>query len=114
MKTVSVNRHELISELTVNRDQHRGVFEEALAGYRARLTVELERRIRDVSKGRRIDHHIRLPEPEDHTADYDRIIKMAEMSVRDTIELSDNEFAQYVMDQWHWKQGFTDSTAVYR
>ncbi len=29
---------------------------------------------------------------------------MAEMSIDDTIQLSEDEFAMYVMDQWRWKQ----------
>lgn len=114
MRNVNVNRTELIDKLTANRAQHRAVFEEALVGYQTRLIAELERRIRDLRKGRRIDHYIRLPEPEDHTDEYDRVIAMAEMSVDDTIQLSNDDFAQYVMDQWHWKQNFTETTEVYR
>jgi len=114
MRTVTVDREAFIEEVSKNRDSHRAVFEEAVVGYRKQITAELERRIRDISKRRRVDHYIRLPEPEDHTDDYDRVLKMAEMSVRDTIDLSEDEFAQYVMDQWQWKHAFTESTAVYR
>ena len=38
---------------------------------------------------------------------------MAEMSVDDTLELTEDEFAMYVMDQWRWKQSFTDTTDRY-
>ena len=38
---------------------------------------------------------------------------MAEMSVHDTIELTEDEFAMYVMDQWRWKQDFSETTARY-
>ena len=114
MRTVTVDRDIFIEEVATNRENHRAVFEEALGGYQTRLTRELERRLHDLRKGRRIDHYIRLPEPEDHTDDYDRVLKMAAMSVRDTIELTEEEFGQYVMDQWHWKQAFTDSTELYR
>lgn len=113
MRTVTVDRDEFLTRVRENRDNHRQVFEEAVEGYRNRLTAELERRIRDLKRGRQIDQYIGLPEPEDHTADYDRIVAMAEMSVTDTIELSEDEFAMYVMDQWRWKQSFTDSTDRY-
>lgn len=96
------------------RKNHRSVFEEALEGYRNRLTAELERRVRDLRKGRRIDQYIGLPEPEDHTDDYDRILTMAEMSVAGTVDLTEDEFAMYVMDQWHWKQSFSASTEADR
>ena len=113
MRTVTVNRDEFIQHVTKNRNSHRSVFEEALEGYRNRLTAELERRIRDLRRGREVDQYIGLPEPEDHTDDYDRILAMAEMSIDDTLELTEDEFAMYVMDQWRWKQSFSDSTALY-
>ena len=86
---------------------------QALEGYRTRLTAELERRVRDLKRGRHVEQYIGLPEPEDHTDDYDRILAMADMSVDDTLELSEDEFGMYVMDQWRWKQSFTDSTTLY-
>lgn len=113
MRTVTVNRDEFIERVTKNRNSHRSVFEEALEGYRNRLTAELERRIRDLKRGREVNQYIGLPEPEDHTDDYDRILAMAEMSIRDTLELTEDEFAMYVMDQWRWKQSFSASTALY-
>lgn len=114
MHTVEVDRDEFIAVVTANRDGHRAVFEEALEGYRNRLIREFERRLHDLRRGRRVDQAVRLPEPEDHTDDYDRVLRMAAMSVNDTLELSEDEFGQYVMDQWHWKQRFTDTTSVYR
>lgn len=113
MRTVTVDRAEFLARVRENRDNHRQVFEYALEGYRDRLTVELERRIRDLKRGRHIDQYIGLPEPEDHTDDYERILAMAEMSIDDTLELTEDEFAMYVMDQWRWKQSFTDSTKRY-
>ncbi len=113
MRTVTVHRDEFLTRVRENRDNHRQVFEEAVEGYRNRLTNELERRIRDLKRGRQVDQYIGLPEPEDHTDDYDRILAMAEMSIDDTLELTEDEFAMYVMDQWRWKQSFSHSTALY-
>jgi len=113
MRTVVVDRDEYLDRLRANRENHRAVFDEAIEGYHRLLMAELERRIRDLKRGRQIDQHIGLPEPEDHTKDYDRVITMAEMSVSETVELSEDEFAMYVMDQWRWKQSFSDSTAMY-
>lgn len=114
MRTVTVDRDEFIARVKKNRADHRKVFEEALKGYEHRLTAELERRIADLKRHRRINQYIGLPEPEDHTDDYDRVLTMAEMSIEDTIRLDEDEFGMYVMDQWRWKQSFTESTAVYR
>lgn len=113
MRTIHVDKTEFLERVGENRDNHRAVFEEALDGYRRRVERELRQRLHDLSRGRRIEQHIRLPEPEDHTGDYERILAMAVMSISDTVELSESEFAMYVMDQWSWKQDFTDTTLRY-
>lgn len=113
MRNVEVDRDEFIARVSENRDNHRGVFEEALDGFHESLMAELERRVHDLKRGRVIDQYIGLPVPEDHTDDYDRILTMAEMSIDDTITLTEDEFAMYVMDQWRWKDAFNDSTLIY-
>jgi hypothetical protein len=113
MRNVEVDRDGFIARVSENRENHRGVFEEALDGFRDQLMAELEERVHDLRRGRVIDQYIGLPVPEDHTDDYDRILTMAEMSIDDTITLTEDEFAMYVMDQWRWKDAFNDSTLLY-
>lgn len=113
MRNITVERDEFLIVVMNNREAHRDVFEDALDGFHRRLKAELEQRVRDLKAGRHINQYIGLPEPEDHTADYDRVILMAQMSVEDTITLSEDEFAMYVMDQWRWKQDFTDTASRY-
>ena len=52
----------------------------------------------------------RLP---NHSDDYGRVIMVARMSVEDTLTLSEDEFAMYVMDQSRWKQDFAETTLRY-
>lgn len=113
MRTVRLEREEFVGTVQANRDRHRGVFEEALEGYRSRLLHELEQRIKDLKRGRRVDVYIRLTEPEDHTEDYDRILTMAKMSVDSVVELTQDDFAMYVMAQWHWRRDFDATTSHY-
>lgn len=113
MNKVTVKRDELLNILITNRDSHRQTFEKALDVYRERILKVLEKRIEDVRKGRKIEHFIKLPEPEDHTQDYQRVIKMVEMSITDEIELSSSDFSQYVMDSWSWRESFLANTSSY-
>jgi hypothetical protein len=113
VRTVKIRRDAFVEKVAVNRAEHRAVFEKALDGYQRRLVRELDSRIADVKAGRRIEHYIRLPEPADHTDDYDRILAMAEMSVDEVVELDADDFARFVMDQWSWKHDFTDTTTFY-
>lgn len=89
--------------LVVNRKNHRAMFEAAVAGYRDAVIMELDKMLLDAKKGRRIRREVQLNEPIDQTAEYDKIIRQLEMEVRDEVELSDEEFNNYVMDNWRWK-----------
>lgn len=113
MKTVKVKKAELLSELRKNKKNHRNIFLEAQKRYAERYIQEIEKRLSDAREGKRFDQYIGLPVPEDHTADYQRAIKMMVMSVEETIELTESEFATYVMDDWAWKRAWAANTASY-
>ena len=100
MNTVTVKREELLTKVRTNRDAHRTLFLKAQEGYRKLVIEELDWMLADAKAGRSISRSINLAEPVDHTADYDRILAMLEMSVDDTISLSAQEFNQYVLDNW--------------
>lgn len=100
----TVKKNELLGILRENRDKHRSVFTAALDGYRAESRKLLEEHLQWLSEGRTPKIYIILSRPEDHTRDYDRIIKMLEMEVAETFTLTEDRFAQYVMDDWRWKR----------
>jgi hypothetical protein len=113
MENVTASKAEVLKALRANRDAHRGIFEEAVAGYRDEVTRQLEDFLDRIKSGQRMRIYLDLPEPLDHTKDYDRAIKMIELSVNDTIELSEMDVKQYVMDDWVWKQQFLASNSSY-
>ncbi len=99
-------KDELLVILRENREKHRGVFEAALKGYRDEAEKILGETLGDVLAGGTPKIYIMLDRPEDHTLDYDRIIKMLDMQVEDEFILSEERFAQYVMDDWRWKRAW--------
>lgn len=113
MNTVKVTRKELLDKLIANRKTHRDLFLKAQEGYREQVIEELDRMLAEARAGKAIRRHISLPEPLDHTADYDRTITMLEMSVDEHIEISSREFDMFVMDNWDWKQMVTASNMLY-
>jgi hypothetical protein len=113
MGTVTVNRVNLLETVKANRQEHRKEFESACVGYRKEAIKHLEEMLDEAKQGKRIRRAIGLVEPMDQTKDYDRIIKMLEMSVDEDIELTQSEFAQYVMDDWAWKGQFISSVSTY-
>lgn len=109
----TVEKIDLLKILRENRDKHRGVFEAALEGYRKAVIGRLAGHIRELKDGRYPETKIIVPIPTDHTGDYDRTIKMLEMSIHPTYTLSDHEFGQFVMDDWDWKRQWMTTNSVY-
>lgn len=113
MNTVKVKTSELLAKLKDNREAHRGIFLKAVEGYRKQAIREIEAMLAEAKEGKRIRRAVGLVEPMDQTKDYDRVIRMLEMSVDAEVELSASEFSMYVMDDWNWKGQFSLSNSQY-
>lgn len=110
MEKITVNKADLLAKLEQNRTDHRGIFEEALDGFAREAEQELNLRLTQLREGLRRDLVIRKPVPTDHTNDYDRAIAMIQMSIGETVTLDEQDFAQYVMDDWGWQGQFLSNT----
>jgi len=113
MKAIKVNKVDLIQILEKNRKEHRAIFEEALEGYKKAIIAELERRLVRAKKGKIIDHIINVQQPTDQTKDYDRALGMLKMSLENEVELTEQDYRSYVLDDWNWKSQFLASNAFY-
>lgn len=102
MQTVKVNAGDLLRTVRMNREAHRSLFLKAQEGYRAAVIAELDKMLSEAREGKPIRRGITLPEPVDRTRDYDRVIRMLEMTVNIEVELQSHEFDQYVLDNWDW------------
>lgn len=113
MRTVRVKKDELLDKLHENRAQHRKIFLEAVDGFRTKAIELLEAALDDARAGRRVKASFHLQQPVDQTREYDRTIKMLEMSVDSHVELTAQEFEAYVMDRWAWKHQFLTANSFY-
>lgn len=113
MHRITVKKDDLRKAIQKNRDGHRAIFEEAVEGYRKEAVKLLEGHIARIKSGKVLRVSVSLPEPSDHTSDYDRILAMLDMSVDDEILLDENDFAAYVMDDWVWKSQFITTNSAY-
>lgn len=110
---VTVLKQELLDALRKNRSGHRAEFLKAQEGYRAAVIQELDNMLSDARNGKVIRRVIALEEPQDHTTDYDRVIRMLEMSTAESITVSETQFSQYVMDEWNWMRQFKTTNSRY-
>lgn len=123
MYQVKVRKSKLLEKIKVNREKHIKEYKEACAGYKeaalAKVTEvfeELREKIADLKEGRVIELamiQFSLDVPRSFEDHYDRAIGMLEMSVEDELQITADEYSQYVMDKWQWKQEFTTTTSNY-
>lgn len=113
MQTVNIKRDVLLDILKKNRDEHRAIFLEAQKKYREEVITHLDRMLQDARDNKRIRTRVELIEPSDHTVEYERAIRMLELSTDDIIELTEHEFTAYVMDEWTWSRQWALSNAGY-
>jgi hypothetical protein len=113
MNPLKVRKGELLTIMRANREQHRETFERALAKYHERMVEHLAQMLDDAKNNRPVSHRIDMPIPEDHTGDYDRVIKMLELAIDEEIVLHEQDANCYVMDQWAWSAAWAGSTVAY-
>lgn len=109
-----IEKKKLLDILAKNKKAHRGIFEEAVDGYRKKAISTLEENLKLVKankKHRLVNFYLQVPE--DHTRDYERAIKMIEMTTDQEILLGEQEFKSFVMDDWSWAAQFYASNSLY-
>ncbi len=111
--TVRVSKDALINRIKDNRDKHRTIYEEAMEGWKRTVIQELERAYDQALKGERFLNRVFVPRPEDHTDEYDTVIELLEMSLDEELELTQQEFANYVLDKWRWRDAFLTTASNY-
>ena len=113
MRSVTVQKDELREIIEHNREEHEAIFQEAVEGYRAQAVKLLEEHIERIRTGQLVNVHVSMPRPVNHIKDYDRVLKMLKMSIEDVVEIDEDSFGAYVMDDWHWKDAFLASNSAY-
>ena len=109
----TVSKTELLSKLQENREQHKVIYRESLAGFVSDAERQFKRKLADLSEGRLKNLSVRLEPPQDHTAEYDTAIAMLEWHQADQVELNGEQFRQFVMDEWDWMQAWLFSNRRY-
>ena len=113
MKSVRIDRDDLLSKVQQNADNHKAEFDQAFEGFRRKMRERLEEHLVMLGRGETPPITIGLVVPRDHSDDYQQVISMLTLSVDDVIELEHHEFAQYVMDDWGWKPEHMTTSALY-
>lgn len=117
MRSVKINKDELLKIVRENKEKHVAEFKESVEDYtKAALKIAEENLVLAQSGDLEKIAKIRsLPQkPSSYEESYTRAIRMLELSVEDVIELEEHIFNQLVLDEWTWKQSFVATGSLYK
>ena len=111
---VTLNTIEVVAKVRDNRERHQRVYKAAWDGYvkdtRRKLLAESRKLLsKDAPRAVRII----VNAPADHTKDYDRVLAMLQMHTEPTITMDERTFAQFVLDDWDWKDEWVAAANTY-
>ena len=117
MRNVKLNKVELLDIVRKNKDKHVADYKESVQDYCAAALKIAQANLKLAKTGEmsKIGDMQDMPrEPSSYEASYTRAIRMLELSVDEVIELDETTFNQLVLDEWQWKQTFTQTSMLYK
>jgi hypothetical protein len=111
LESVTIERNKLIEIVTANREKHVNAYTETMAEYKIKYRDRLLE-LHGLSERGTYDD-VKLRKPRTYVDDYDRALRMLELSVDNDITVTEHSFRQLVLDQWQWQHDFTETNALY-
>lgn len=117
MKTVNINKTELLNIIKDNLTLHEDKYFEAIDDYHDAVLVICTKNLA-IAKAGIIDDYKNIKaiphKPQSFAADYNTVITMLELSVDTNITITEQDFRQLVLDKWAWKDMFELSNQTYK
>lgn len=116
MNGLKYKKEVLIEKLKFNKDKHVKTYEKAWEVFTQEYSERLEEMVKDSSNielGKAPDLYVDLAVPQSHEDDYSRVILMVELSSQEEFHLTEQEFRQYIMDEWYWREAWLQDTVSY-
>ena len=106
---------DVIEKVTENKEKHLADYEAAKQAYKQESLALLEKALADAKLGKFPEtQFVSLPpKPKSYIPSYDRIISMLNLTSQKTVELSEQDYSKYILDNWEWKELFTSTSAYY-
>jgi hypothetical protein len=128
-RTILANVDEVLLALKTNLAEHKEMVAEAKAGYRQKCLDALHKAEQDIHERLAIAHlnavgtkidispiTFRIAPPEDHSKEFETVIKMLELhrnAGEKTITLKAADVQRFVLNDWSWMDSFLVSNAGY-
>lgn len=97
-RTLKVIKKDLIAKVLGNKETHIKDYNEAVNAYKAEAARQLAEQQQALTNGS-LNIEIRLISPVDKRENYDKIVEMFNWEISSEVELSQDEFHEYVLDE---------------
>lgn len=117
MRSVKMNKNELLEIVRANKQKHIEQYLESVEDYKAAAINIAKANLKLAKTGdlEKIEKMQDMPSaPTSYESNYSKAIRMLELSVEETIDIEENIFNQLVLDEWSWKHSFHVSNATYK
>ncbi len=111
-RTVQISKDKLILKIKENKKNHVESYEKAVIAYKKKALSQLEE-LKFAAENGDIKLKLDLTTPVDNSKHYDSIIEMFEWEERDSVELSQQEFNEYVQDKTESARFASMSNSMY-
>jgi hypothetical protein len=106
MQNITISVNKLMDIVKENKIKHDYIFDTAVSGYWVKAEEVLKGKLAQVQKKEEINNYLNLSYPSNHSDDYERVIRMLELTTDDKVNLTAKEFDNYVRNQWDWRNAF--------
>ena len=111
-RVIKVVKADLIEQIKENKARHIEQYEKAVINYKLEAAEQLDALIKKNSKGD-LDLRLELTTPINNSANYDKIRTMFEWEIESEIELTQEEFNEYVQDDNSYSRNASLSNTFY-
>lgn len=117
MNAIKMNRIELLNIVFANQEKHAADFIEAVADYKEAV-LKITKQNLALARTGDLDKIAKIravpQKPVSYEKNYERAIRMLQLSVEDVIEVEEDVFNQLVLDEWAWKHNFVAAASLYK
>ena len=111
-RTINVQKSELLKAIQANLEAHQVAYEEAVVAYKKEADKQLRKQLKELKAGS-LSVKLNLVTPINSEDEYLKLIRMFEMEVNDIVELSQQEFNQYIYDETEFSKRAFASNSMY-
>ena len=111
-RVMTVKKAELIEKIRANKEAHIKAYAAAEIAYKKEALKQLAELINEVDGGS-LNIRLDLTTPVDNRKNYDKIIQMFEWDVLEEVELTQQEFNEYILDETEANRHAMLSNSVY-